>query len=426
MFLTWLAPPRGRLFSAFLLFLLLHAASLPAAADDVEYRLGPGDRLRLNVFELPELSGEFGVGPGAQLSLPLLGRLAVGGLSLPELEGVVRERLLRSGGVKDPRVSVEIIAFRPFFILGAVQQPGQYPYLPDLTVIQAVSIAGGFSRFVSPDRLVDLELGRVRERFLATGEATAIAVARRARLQAERDAASDVAEPPLLVDLAGSARATEIMANERRLFEQRGLALKSEISLLASQKDIIADEITALEKQLVTKGRLAEINQQEMSEIDKLRQRDLIPLTRVLALRRSATEIESDRIQLVASISRAKQEVSRVDLALLNLRMARNNQIAESLKQADDEISQLSISRRAALGQLRDAEASVARTGLGVPSDDGLGDEVMVLRRTAAGTSEIKATDDTRLLPGDVVRIPARALHKRSVEPRDGATHARR
>lgn len=426
MFLTWLAPPRGRLFSAFLLFLLLHAASLPAAADDVEYRLGPGDRLRLNVFELPELSGEFGVGPGAQLSLPLLGRLAVGGLSLPELEGVVRERLLRSGGVKDPRVSVEIIAFRPFFILGAVQQPGQYPYLPDLTVIQAVSIAGGFSRFVSPDRLVDLELGRVRERFLATGEATAIAVARRARLQAERDAASDVAEPPLLVDLAGSARATEIMANERRLFEQRGLALKSEISLLASQKDIIADEITALEKQLVTKGRLAEINQQEMSEIDKLRQRDLIPLTRVLALRRSATEIESDRIQLVASISRAKQEVSRVDLALLNLRMARNNQIAESLKQADDEISQLSISRRAALGQLRDAEASVARTGLAVPNDDGLGDEVMVLRRTAAGTSEIKATDDTRLLPGDVVRIPARALHRRSVEPRDGATHARR
>lgn len=426
MLLIQSSSPRGWLRAAFILLVLVLGLAPPVAAEDVPYRLGPGDRLRISVFELPELSGEFNVGPTSQLSLPLLGRISADGLTPPELEAAIVERLVRGGGVKEPRVSVEIVVYRPFFILGAVQQPGQYPYVPNLTVLQAISIAGGFSRFASPDRLVDLELGRVRERYLATGEATAIAVARRARLLAERDTAADVAEPPQLVDLAGPARAGEIMANERRLFEQRALALKSEVSLLASQKDIIAEEIGALEKQLVAKARLAELNQQEMAEIDKLRQRDLIPLTRVLALRRSATEIESDRIQLVASIARAKQEVSRVDLALLNLRMARNNQIAESLKQADDEISQLSISRRAALNQLREAEASLARTGLGVPGDDGLGDDVVVVRRSAAGTAEIKASDDTRLQPGDVVKIPARFLHRRSAEPREGPTHARR
>lgn len=110
----------------------------------VEYRLGSGDRLRLIVFGEDTLSGEYMVDGSGAVSLPLIGEVRAGGLTLREFQRAV-EASLREGYLNDPRVSAEVMNFRPFYIMGEVREPGEYPFTSGLTVVNAVATAGGFS-----------------------------------------------------------------------------------------------------------------------------------------------------------------------------------------------------------------------------------------------------------------------------------------
>lgn len=108
------------------------------------YTLGSSDRLRVTVFGHPTLSGEFEVDGTGAISMPLIGQVAAVGLSTPDLENAIATKLA-DGYVLDPRVSVEVINYRPYYILGEVGRPGEYPYTSGLTVQNAVAAAGGFS-----------------------------------------------------------------------------------------------------------------------------------------------------------------------------------------------------------------------------------------------------------------------------------------
>jgi polysaccharide export outer membrane protein len=116
----------------------------PGSVQAGDYRLGPGDDIRLIVFGQEDLSGDFTVGGDGDISLPLVGDVRAQGRTPRELERAVAERLA-DGYVRDPRVSVQIAEFRPFFILGEVRNPGQYPYVDGMTALSAVAMAGGFT-----------------------------------------------------------------------------------------------------------------------------------------------------------------------------------------------------------------------------------------------------------------------------------------
>jgi polysaccharide export outer membrane protein len=114
------------------------------AQFDTPYQLASGDRVRVIVFGQDSLSNSFSVDPAGNVSMPLIGLVKAYGLTTADLEGVIAARL-RNGYIRDPRVSVEVEAFRPFFVLGEVTTAGQYPYVSGLTVQSAIAIAGGFS-----------------------------------------------------------------------------------------------------------------------------------------------------------------------------------------------------------------------------------------------------------------------------------------
>ncbi len=114
----------------------------PASAD---YLLGPGDQVRIITFGGEQLTGEFRVSASGEIALPLLGNVRAAGLTSRQLETAVVDALKRSQLYKDPSVSVEVIAYRPIFILGEVAKPGQYPYQPGMTVVTAVAVAGGYT-----------------------------------------------------------------------------------------------------------------------------------------------------------------------------------------------------------------------------------------------------------------------------------------
>jgi len=108
------------------------------------YRLGSGDRVRVTVFGQPELTGEYAIDGGGQMSYPLIGQIPAGGMTAAELEKALIGKL-SPGYLKDPSVSVEVLTYRPFYIVGEVRTPGSYAFVNGMTVLNAVALAGGFT-----------------------------------------------------------------------------------------------------------------------------------------------------------------------------------------------------------------------------------------------------------------------------------------
>jgi polysaccharide export outer membrane protein len=111
---------------------------------DTPYTLGPGDRLRVIVFGQDSLSNSFAVDSSGQIAMPLIGVVPATGRTPAQLAREIEARL-RNGYVREPRVSVEVEAYRPFFILGEVTTSGQYPFVNGMSVETAVAIAGGYT-----------------------------------------------------------------------------------------------------------------------------------------------------------------------------------------------------------------------------------------------------------------------------------------
>jgi len=119
------------------------APGTDAMVETAEYKLGPGDQIRITVFNEPDLTGPFTVGSQGTIAYPLVGSIRAGGLTIPEFTQALQTALAEY--VRSPSVAVEITNYRPFFILGEVQRPGTYAYSADLTVLNAVATAGGFT-----------------------------------------------------------------------------------------------------------------------------------------------------------------------------------------------------------------------------------------------------------------------------------------
>ena len=117
-----------------------------------DYKLGTADKLRILVYNQPTLSGEFFVNANGLVSFPLIGDIQAAGHTTGEIGREIAYKL-SDGYLKSPQVSIDVINFRPFFILGEVNTPGQYPYVSGMTVLQAVAAAGGFT-FRADKRLV--------------------------------------------------------------------------------------------------------------------------------------------------------------------------------------------------------------------------------------------------------------------------------
>src|SRR5579872_5493420 len=175
------------------------------AAKAGDYRLDVGDQVRVKVLdwrstmgdvhEWTGLTGDYRIGADGTVSLPLLGAVKAAGLTVEQLANTVSTQLQTTVGITfQPRASIEIVDYRPFFILGDVNKPGAYPYRPGLTVLEAISLAGGRYRATDPNLALTTEgeLGAQRLQYNAL-------LARRARLQAELDNASSITFPPELL-----------------------------------------------------------------------------------------------------------------------------------------------------------------------------------------------------------------------------------
>ncbi|MGQ0741099.1 MAG: polysaccharide biosynthesis/export family protein [Alphaproteobacteria bacterium] len=179
--LSEIARPAGSSVHGFvvcaLISFFLALTFLPALAqsdsDAIVYRLGTGDKLRVIVFGEEDLSGEFVVDGSGFIRLPLIGQVQAANRTVYELERDVEEKL-KDGYLKIPRVSLEVMNYRPFYIIGEVNKPGEYPYVNGMSVLNAVALAGGYTYRANESSVHLRRYGDSREQSVPADETTKV------------------------------------------------------------------------------------------------------------------------------------------------------------------------------------------------------------------------------------------------------------
>lgn len=383
-------------------------SGVPAAAD---YELGAEDKLNITVYEWPDLTGTFTVGASGVVAMPMLGSVAAAGLTPEALAEEIARRLQERAGLPEaPGASVEVAEYRPFFILGDVQTPGEYPFRPGLTVLQAVSVGGGHFRYTDPG-LLRLE----REAIASRGDLRILARqidqyhVRRARLNAEMEEADAIALPPEIEERKEDSDIARLIREESILFETRRDTLQEQITTLESLITLYENEIVSLEAQLDTERRQSELLDLELDSVRSLVERGLAPSPRQLALERNAAEIEREQRELETYILRAHQNISQSRQNIVSLRSERRNEIVTELQQTQAMIAE--AGERVSTTQQLILESEVTAPMERVRQDliQASQASYAIIRRNDEGEAEEIAAEETSpVLPGDVVQVQRR------------------
>ena len=162
-----------RHFLAYLLTVFLCGAPVSIVVADDGYRLAPGDQVKVVIFGHEDLSGEYKVDSEGLLSMPLIKSVQATGLTVQEIEQTITSRL-KPDYLKNPRVGVVVLEFRPFYILGEVKNPGSYPYSSNMTVMSAVALAGGYTYRARKNRVVIVRASDPEKKQVPTDQNTAV------------------------------------------------------------------------------------------------------------------------------------------------------------------------------------------------------------------------------------------------------------
>jgi protein involved in polysaccharide export with SLBB domain len=383
--------------------LLMGWAALSHAAAD-GYRLGTGDKLRIKVLEWPDLSGEYTVSPAATVSMPIVGELRAEGTMPSELASAISDRLREAVKLTSaPSTTVEIIAFRPFFVLGDVQRPGEYAYRPGLTVLQAISIAGGYYR--PAEAVFRLERDAISARgdiIVHIRQAKQLA-ARIARLEAEQKNSASVTFPRDLDAAAGSPDFV-VMEEERAIFAANNDALAKTLESLDRYRELYEQEIATVKEQIATEKRQYAAVQKEFENIKSLADRGLSSLSRQLASERTLAQIAGTIQGLEATILRARQNISQTEqrrLDTLNERTGRiNGDLQKTRAEAKESAERLQTARDLLVEAEVTGPALYDTTRL-----EGAAPMFSIARAVDGEVREIAVASNAAVQPGDVLNV---------------------
>ena len=385
-----------------------------ASASERQYRLGPQDKVRFRVyewraardevFEWAALNQEFTIGAEGTVSLPLAGDVAAAGLLAGELASIVAERLrIQMGLAAAPDTSVEIVQFRPFYILGEVDRPGEYIYRPGLTVLQAVAIAGGIRRLNDFRPLAKELISGAGDLSLMTTQRETL-LARAARLQAELSRAPAL-EPPLEVRRQLNSYAALAYQQEKLIFEARREAIITQVTALEQLKAFLEKEATSLQAQLRLEDTQLQLLRKELQSVSNLVEKGLAVAPRQLALERTVAQVESERLRVETSILRARQDISRTEISILELQNKRANETTADLRETEAKLEELA--RKLDTSGKMHAEAKDYAAGQLWGS--GLEDVARVTYTLVRQNAEPRPASPPDLLaPGDTLRVDMR------------------
>ncbi|ESY68309.1 sugar ABC transporter substrate-binding protein [Mesorhizobium sp. LNHC252B00] len=407
------SPVSGRLRRARLLATCL-AMSLvvPHIAVAGDYRLGSQDKLTIRVAEWQTVegtfrdwsavNGEYTVGPSGTLSVPFVGEVPAAGKTTSEIATTIGEALQRKLALSDrPEASVEMAQFRPFYISGEVQNPGKFPYVPDLTVLQAISVAGGIRRNPDYGPQLGKDLVTAKGNFDISDDLRIRLIVKRARIDADMTGKTSFDVPK---EVEGDPRLPAIVADEMTILTADQKALKLKLEALDELKRVLQSEIESLQKKIVNQQQQVDLAQQQLTSIGPLAQKGLIANARLLDSRQNVADLQGKILDYETAILTAKQAISKATQDAIDAQNTLSSRLATDRQQTEAELNEAALKANMQKGLI--AQATDPATTAAASATNEEPTLLYTLVRIVDGkTSEIAAKEDTPVLPGDVIKV---------------------
>lgn len=396
---------RSRFVSKGLWPTLIVAASIGAAglAHAAEYRLGVQDRVRISVVEWAlndlqsPINGEFVVNSDGELALPLLGDIEGAGRTTSDVARIISERLKEKLALQSsPVTSVEVVAYRPFYILGDVQASGEFAFRPGLTVLQALSLAGGHLRSaVSAEQAAREIITTSTDLASLKGQVDALRAAE-ARLTSELAGKPTIAFPKELESRKESPAVAAIMQSEQALFDARRSNEATRKAAAAKISELVEREVAALQAHAAAVKRQAAAVQSQLEVVSSLRDKGLGSSSREMDLERALSDIQSREQDIYGRIIGVQQEAVR---AL----EAQDTADAQRRLEATAELQRVRSDTASLAQRIAAMEKTLALTKSGTA--DGRQASYVIVRTESQQPQILMADEFTQLQPGDVLRV---------------------
>ena len=323
----------ARLFISIAIIQLMFA-SLGASASD--YKLGPMDKVSIKVVqwqtaegtfrEWPAITNTYMINASGSLSLPFAGEVQAAGKTTKEVATEIAHSVQQKLGLIDlPEASVEVLEFRPIFVSGVVQIPGKYPFEPEMTVLKAVSLAGGMRRSTDEGQRFERDFFNAEGSYVVLVAERNRLLASLARIKAELENAKSVTTPS---ELAGDPQADALMSAEEEIMSSRTNSVKLQLNALDELKTLYEAEIVSLEKKMVVQNRQMELVKSELASIGSLADRGLVVNSRLMDLKTTMADMEGKLLDLDTASLRAKQEVNKAARDATDLENDRKAELA--------------------------------------------------------------------------------------------------
>jgi protein involved in polysaccharide export with SLBB domain len=408
----------------FLVAVLSAAVSIFGAtnAQSEDYKLGPQDRVRLRVderhsatsevLEWQALTGEYSIGAAGEISLPLIGKLKAAGLTTDQLAEAIGGQIRdRTGLSIAPVVATELVQYRPFYIVGTVERAGEYPFRPGLTVLQAVAIAGGIRRSLATGRELIVQKGEV----VQLSQLLDSLRVRKARLNAELDNSENIVLPPDLDKRKNQDSIKSIFEQETAILRARQKALSSEVEALTGLKDFLAKEVLSIEEQIKQQDKERRMVRDESANINTLAEKGLVVSPTRLALERTVSQLEGDRLRLETLLLRAKQENSRTEISILEARNKWATDVATLLRETEDRLRETQLKLNTGRTLLAEA-GEIVTSAEGPKRQSAVYPRYTLVRQIDSKTSTFEVSEAGSVQPGDSIKVELPLLGEFSEE----------
>ena len=385
-----------------------------ASQPFMDYHIHAGDVIEIAVAGLPEMHMRSNVQPDGAVSIPLLGAVNVAGLTPAELRQTVQSRLaqkvfrLRANDgrevlvvIKPDEVSAAIVEYRPIYVNGDVSKPGELAYRPEMTVRQAISLAGGIDIVASRATNSAAEAAVARGEYEAACLELAKAEARAARIASElkgKESLDAVTRQDADLTPADVAR---IRQGENDILQARLTDYRREQDFLRTSVSQLGERTAVLEKQQREEDEGARADTEELKHMIDLLNKGNVANPRVLDARRALLLSQTRALQVTDGALQVKKQSSEVARQLQHLEDDRKTELLKELLEAESGVAILKIKRDAA----RDRLDQLSRVRSRLSMDDASQTEIRLVRGEEGRSTSVIVNGDYQLTPGDVVEI---------------------
>lgn len=370
--------------------------------DKLHVRVAEWQTAEGTIRDWSVVSGDYTVGPSGSISVPFIGDMPAIGKTTDQIAEAIGLGLQKQFGLRDrPSASVEMSQFRPIYLSGEVQNPGEYPFVPNLTVIKAISLGGGMRRADAGQRFA-------RDFINAKGDAVVYMaergrlLMRKARLLAELAGKDEIAVPAELKQLPHTA---DLLASEKALMDTRSQRLKTQLQSLEDLKTLLQNEVEALSKKNETQSRQLDLAKADRDKVESLAERGLELASRRISAEQRASDLEATLLDTETASLKAKQDINKANQDEITLHNDWQSSLAQDMQDTDTQLETLQLKLSTSQSLMQEAVAQSADASHLDPSGQGVSISYTIIRDDNGQSKEIQAQENTQVLPGDLIKV---------------------